>query len=65
MIMKRVIIGGLIFAFIEILLFILIGAITGSSLLTLGIGFVGCITAVLALVLMFGYMIWKVIYSKK
>ena len=62
--MKKVVIGGFILAFIEILLFILMGAIIGSSLLTLILFFAGCITAVLALVLMIGYMFWKVIRSK-
>ncbi len=62
--MKKVVIVCFALAFIEIMLFILMGAIIGSSILTLTLLFAGCITAVFALVFMAGYMLWKVIRSK-
>ena len=62
--MKNIVIGGLVLAFIEVVLFILVGLIT-HSLEALNILLAGCITAALAMLLMIIDMIWKNIHSKK
>ncbi len=65
--MKNIVIGGLVLAFFEVLIFIVIGIIAGPEHMktTLKILLAGCITAALAILLMIIDMIWKNIHSKK
>ena len=64
--MKYVVIGGFILAFIEVVLFIVVGIITGPEHMetTLNILLAGCITAALAMLLMIIDMIWRGIAKK-
>ncbi len=63
--MKNVVIGGLILALIEVVLFILVAIIIGPNQKALNILLAGCITAALAILLMIIDMIWKSIHLKK
>ena len=63
--MQYVVIGGLILAFIEVVLFILVAIIIGPNQKALNILLAGCITAALAILLMIIDMIWKSIHLKK
>ena len=62
--MKNIVIGGLILAFIEVVLFILVAIIIGPNQKALNILLAGCITAALAILLMIIDMVWKSITKK-